>query len=254
MFRNAGLHQTVTLFNMRARPEPLVLRLRPAIPIPANRELNWELQNNELRQRVEAIFNDALRALPEDNPQRATLIAWHVRFRQNPLRTEQQRYRAAVDLEWLLYEQIETQSCLRIAIDDRRVNAIAQVLLNTPEKVLELREKYRARARQLLHQQITAQTIQRYQTFVEALFYEVGLAASNALAQERGAVVQEGRMTEAVCQNASTTIHEACMQTADTVETLREDVVNRYRLFQAAQEAHQASLQTLKRIIEGNTP
>ena len=236
------------------RPRTLVLRLRSAITLPNNRAFNRDLQNQEIRERVEALISDALRALPEDSPQRETLRAWLECFKQNPLRTEQQRYRAAVDLEWLLYEQIESQPCLRSAIDDCRVNTIAQVLLQTQEKVLELRLKYRAKASQLLQQDITMQTLERYQTIIGELVYEIGLTVSNELAQERNAIIQAGRHAEAAFQDASVAIHAAAMQSADAVESLREGVANRYRLYQAVQETHEASLQTLQRIIKGNTP
>lgn len=244
--------QPVTLATMEARPETLIIRLRSFVPMPVNQALTRDLQGQEVHARVQALIQDALNALPEHHPQRATLMGWRAQFARNPLQTERQRNQAAVDLEWLLYEQIESQAILRIAIDDRRVNAIAQVLLNTPVNVLALRAKYRAKARELLHQKITVHTLERYQAFIGDLFYEVGRAISTELAQERGTIVQEGRNSEAAAQEASVAIHAAAMRSGEVVMDLRATVANRYHLFQAVQDTHQASLQTLERIISGS--
>ena len=252
--RNRPQSNVVQLQDLMTAPPVLHSRLRSSIFITSNPTLNWELQTREILERVEAIVAEVLLTLPENSPQRDIFIAWGERFRQNPLRTAQQRYHAAIDLEWLLYEQIETQPCLRIAIDEQNVNTVCGVLLASTRQVSKLRTQYRAKAQQVLHAEITQLTLQHYRELREELFYEMGLAVSSELGQERKAVVLEGRKTERVCRETATGIHETYMQSTNTVETLRKEVVQRYNESQKIERTHQSTIQGLEKIIKGNQP
>ena len=251
---NRSQSNIVQLHDLRETPPQLHLRLRASIFITPNPALDWEVQTREILERVEEIITLALRTLPDESPQRDIFIAWSDRFRQNPLQTAQQRYHAAIDLEWLLYEQIETQRCLRIAIDEQSVNTICGVLLGSTSHAARLRIQYRAKAQQVLHAEITQHTLQRYRELIEELFYEMGLAASNALGQERKTIVLEGRKTERVCRETAEGIHETYMQSTHTVEQLRREVVQRYNGCQKIDRTHQSTVQGLETIVKGNQP
>lgn len=232
---------------------PILHLRRPPQDVQTTRIFDGEQQRLGIRHAVETLMTQVMTTLPESSLQRAIFIDWRTRFLQNPLQTDQQRHHAAMDLEWLFYEQIETQMSLRRVIDERQINSIGRVLLGSQEKVFKLREKYRAKARALLENKITQETLALYREFIGELFYEMGVAVSKALVAQRESAQAAGRNTEAVIHEASTQIHEAYMQSAGALSELRNEVVQTYHACQAAEKTHQATIEALTQTMKGSS-